>query len=92
MKIERLEKRITRLKEENSSLKAEIKKYQEREKYNEERLALADRTIEEYNGMISDLKEYRDQYQLIIRKLRQYDGKMMRRYGKAVSELTKELK
>jgi len=91
MKTERLERKIEKLKEENTALKEEIQKLREFAVIYEEKEKVLDRTIDEYTGLVQELLQTRQQYKELLSKLRQYDGKMMRKYNKAVNEVIKRV-
>lgn len=91
MKTERLERKIEKLKEENASLKQENQKLREFAVIYEEKEKVLDRTIDEYTGLVQELLQARQQYKELLGKLRQYDGKMMRKYNKAVNGIIKRV-
>ena len=56
----------------------------------EEKEKLLDASIQEYRMMIDALRKSQEQYKTLIRKLRQFDGKMMNKYEKSVSKLIQD--
>jgi cell division septum initiation protein DivIVA len=92
MKTERLERRIERLKAENEKLRQENERLKEAAPHYAEKEKLLDETMAEYQALIASLKKSREYYKVLIHKLREYDGKMERKYNKAVNSLIKEAK
>ena len=92
MKIARLERKIERLKAENEKLKEENAKLKEAVPHYAEKEKLLDETMAEYQALIASLKKSKEYYKTLIHKLREYDGKMERKYNKAVNTLIKEVK
>lgn len=89
MKINRLEKRIERLQADNERLRnekqellAQIAEYKDKE-------VLLDETIAEYQRLVTSVKKSQEYYSLLLSKLREYDGKMTRKYKKAVNAAIK---
>ena len=91
MKEDRLQRKIDRLKAENEELKKERDKFSDLIFRYEEKEKVLDATMVEYQMLVASLRKSKEQYNMLIKKLRQYDGKMERKYGKAVNELIKNI-
>lgn len=90
MKEDRLKRKIERLTQENKELKQEKENVKDLVFRYEEKEKLLDATIQEYRMMIDALRKSQEQYKTLIRKLRQFDGKMMDKYEKSVNKLIQD--
>lgn len=87
MNEERLQRKISRLKEENELLKQEQYKFRELINRYEEKEKVLDATMQEYQILIVGLRKSKEQYDTLLKKLRMYDGKIEKKYSKAVKSL-----
>ena len=87
MNEDRLQRKILRLKEENAELKKEQDKFRELIFRYEEKEKLLDATMQEYQMLVVSLRQTKEQYDKLLKKLRAYDGKIERKYNKAVKNI-----
>ena len=89
MKIDRLERKVERLQTENERLSNEKKELQAQIAEYKDKEKLLDETVLEYQRLVESVKKSQEYYSLLLSKLREYDGKMTRKYKKAVNTAIK---